>query len=494
MSSLSVIGWGALAFSFATLLSRLTGLFRDVVLAHYFGASGLLDAYFLAILVPFYLRRIFAEGAMASAFVPVYAETHRKNENEAPYFASAVSNIVLISTFFVSVILMVFPRPFLKLFATGFTEQILNLSASTLQITAFYILLVSLSAIFSSIANFYGRFFLPALAPMFINISVIFAAFFASRSQNVRLLGAGFLLGGMFQFMLSFYSAKRNFRFYPILKHEKLRDFFRLFFTASVGYAVTHINSIVDTNVATWLGAGAVSSLQYSLRLFQLPLGLFGVAVSTAALPSFSKNLERLDRSMGEALELLWFLIFPSSIAMAIMSRSLVFLIFQHGSFDLATTELVSRCLFMYSLGIPFYATYLLLSRYYHAQQKGGVTSVVTLIMVIVNVSLDLILAPIMGIAGVALATSVAGAVGTLIIWYLISKRIGRVFINLQELRKLLFINIPVFILSVVAAECASTRVLILAFVVVIVLLYLLVAKLLRLRSLESLMIFLKKR
>jgi len=494
VSPLSAIGWGTLTFALATLISRITGLIRDVVLAHYFGTSGLLDAYFLAILIPFYLRRIFAEGAMASAFVPIYASTHNTSKSESNRFASAVTNLVLLITIFVSLALIIFSKPVLRLFATGFTSETLSLSSSVLRFTAFYVVLVSLSAVFSSIANFHGRFFLPALAPMFINLCVVATAFIAADSQNVKLLGIGFLIGGILQLILSFLSANKDFQYSFIINHDRFHDFSRLFFTASIGYAVTHINSIVDTNVSTWLGPGSVSSLQYALRLFQLPIGLFGVAVSTAALPSFSRNLDQIDRSLKEALELLWFLVLPASIAMALMAQPLIFLIFQHGTFDSSATETVSRCLVMYSLGIPFYTTYLLLSRYYHAQQKGGVPSIVTLLMVLINVALDVLLAPIMGIAGVALATSVSGGVGALVIWRAIKKRSKVTFIDHREFQKLLLINIPVLTLSIFALRFASTRVLVLAFVAVIVLSYLLAARYAQLRSLKLLLSILSRK
>ncbi len=480
-------------FALGTLVSRITGMIRDVTLAHFYGTSGQLDAYFLAILVPFYMRRIFAEGAMVSAFVPVYSRVYSHSRESANRFTDTVITYDVMVSTMVAILFIAFPEYVLKLFATGFKHDTLLFASGLFRITAFYMVIVSVWAILSAYVNYHHRFFFSALSPALVNVGVILAAWMSGES-TVKYLPVGFMVGGLMQLGLVVpIVVSLGYRFRPSLHHESFGAFLRLFFTASLGYMVTQVNSIVDTNVATWLGAGAVSTLQYALRLFQLPMGLFGVAVATTALPVFSRNQDTIQEKLKDSLNLLVFLTLPITLGYLFMASELIFLIYQHGAFSTSMTLRVSSCLWMYSIGIPFYSLYLLLSRYFHARQIGSVPTMVSTVVVGCNVTLDIILARVMGVHGIALATSLSGILGAVILWILVRKSVRTAFIDRHETLKVLTATAAAMVPLGVLGDVIHSRYFIVMIMAFSVLIYLTMCKWLKLRAFLKLRDFIGK-
>jgi len=482
-----------LLFALGTLVSRVTGMIRDITLAHFYGTSGQLDAYFLAILVPFYMRRIFAEGAMVSAFVPVYSRVYSHSRESANRFTDTVITYDVVVSTVVAILFVVFPEYVLKLFATGFKHDTLSFASNLFKITAFYMVIVSVWAILSAYVNYHHKFFFSALSPALVNVGVILAAWMSGES-TVKYLPVGFMVGGMMQLGLVMpIVASLGYRFKPSLHHESFRAFLRLFFTASLGYMVTQVNSIVDTNVATWLGTGAVSTLQYALRLFQLPMGLFGVAVATTALPVFSRNLDTIREKLRDSLNLLVFLTLPITLGYLFMARELIFLIYQHGAFSTSMTLRVSSCLWMYSIGIPFYSLYLLFSRYFHARQIGSIPTMVSTMVVGCNVTLDIVLARVIGVRGIALATSLSGILGAAILWVLVRKNVQTTFLDRRETLKVLMATATAMVPLGVSGDRIHSRYFIVVIIALSVFVYLTMCKWLKLRAFLKLRDFIGK-
>jgi len=468
-------------------------MIRDITLAHFYGTSGQLDAYFLAILVPFYMRRIFAEGAMVSAFVPVYSRVYSHSRESANRFTDTVITYDVVVSTVVAILFVVFPKYVLKLFATGFKHDTLSFASNLFKITAFYMVIVSVWAILSAYVNYHHKFFFSALSPALVNVGVILAAWMSGES-TVKYLPVGFMVGGMMQLGLVMpIVASLGYRFKPSLHHESFRAFLRLFFTASLGYMVTQVNSIVDTNVATWLGTGAVSTLQYALRLFQLPMGLFGVAVATTALPVFSRNLDTIREKLRDSLNLLVFLTLPITLGYLFMARELIFLIYQHGAFSTSMTLRVSSCLWMYSIGIPFYSLYLLFSRYFHARQIGSIPTMVSTMVVGCNVTLDIVLARVIGVRGIALATSLSGILGAAILWVLVRKNVQTTFLDRRETFKVLMATATAMVPLGVSGDRIHSRYFIVVIIALSVFVYLTMCKWLKLRAFLKLRDFIGK-
>ncbi|AFK06488.1 integral membrane protein MviN [Mesotoga prima MesG1.Ag.4.2] len=407
-------------FAIATMLSRLTGLARDSLFANYFGTSAQYDAYLVAIMIPFFLRKIFADGALTMAFVPVFNEKLKISRERAFVFASTVIVFVVIVAGSISAGGMVFSEGVASVFAGGFDKDALDLTSRLIRISFPFIALVSLWAVYCGVLNSLDAFFIAAVSPMFINLSTI-AGILLSERFSPPIVGPtiGFLAGGVIQLVVVALAAKsKGFVFKPGYSKSDVREFLILFLFSAVSPAINEINSFVDVRVSTELGRGAVSSLGYAQRLYQLPLGVFAVAVATVALPRLSKlsgsdARDRFRKALWDSLTVLAFLIIPSTLGLLVLGEGIVRILFERGSFTPSDTAFTTSLLYGYTLGLPFYGSYGVLSRAYYARKSPRTPTIISAIMVSVNVALDILLGFTIGPLGVALATSVAGIVGT---------------------------------------------------------------------------------
>lgn len=397
-----------LSFSLGTFFSRITGLFRDMILAGTFGASSVLDAYYIAIIFPFFLRRTFAEGAMSSAFLPIYNQLKTREEKEN--FASAVLTSLGLFTVAIVAFSEVFPYLMVTLFATGAEENTKTLAASLLRITSPFITIVFVWAVFYSIHNSSHRYFLPALTPMFSNLGVILGGL----TGSVKWAAAGFTLGGLTG-LIVLLPWKEGFRYRPSFKG--LSYFYKLFFATFLTMAVSQITTIVDVNVASFLDPGSLSLIQLSSRLYQLPLGIFGVAVSTVALSTLSQT-EDYEKDLKDFVLKNLFLTLPSSIGLFVLSERLISLLFGYGAFTTEAAKRAAEILSMYAVGLCFVSMFQLLSRAHHAQKKVKLPFKATLLVSFMNIVLDIVLGFTMGAKGIALATSLSYMTGFFFLFF----------------------------------------------------------------------------
>ncbi|MCL6643223.1 MAG: murein biosynthesis integral membrane protein MurJ, partial [Candidatus Bipolaricaulota bacterium] len=284
----------------STALSRIAGLARDVVIAHLFGASRAYDAYLIAFMIPHLLRRLLAEGALSSAFIPIFtARLTKDGPKQAERFANTVVTVALIF-FAVLIVLGVLFAPFyVPFFADGFSREQLALTIRLTQITFPFIALVGLAAIAMGVLNSYERFFAPAFAPVLFNVGVILSAFALANLfvEPIYALAVGVLLGGLGQLLFQVPYCKDLWRYRPQLdlRDKDLQKLLTLMLPSVVGLAIFQINSIVDNKLASHLAEGSISALQYAIRLFQLPLGLFVVSVGSVLLPTLSTHAAAKD-------------------------------------------------------------------------------------------------------------------------------------------------------------------------------------------------------
>ncbi|PLV58684.1 murein biosynthesis integral membrane protein MurJ [Thermotoga sp. KOL6] len=399
-----------LSFSAGTLISRITGLFRDITLASVFGASSVLDAYYIAIVFPFFLRRTFAEGAMSSAFLPIYNQLKTKEEKER--FTSAVLTSLGLITLGVVIFSEIFPRFMVSIFATGAEESIRSLASSLLRITAPFISIVFVWAVFYSIHNSQHRYFLPALTPMFSNIGVIMG----SLTGDIKWSAFGFTAGGLIA-LLVLLPYREGFKYRPTFRG--LKKFYRMFFATFLTMAVSQIATLVDVNVSSFLDPGSLSLIQLSSRLYQLPLGIFGVAVSTVALSTLSQvKEEEFNSNLSDFIIKSLFLTIPSTVGLIVLSKRLLSLLFGYGAFTSKDVKTASEILSMYALGLCFVALFHLLSRAYHAKRKARIPFLAMLLVSVVNVCLDVVLGLTLRAKGIALATSVSYIVGFFFLFF----------------------------------------------------------------------------
>ena len=390
-----------LAFSAATLVSRFLGLLRDATLASIFGTSPELDSYMVAVLFPFFLRKIFAEGAVNSALVPLY-----KTRQDSEELISRAVGFLGITSLTVSVVITIFPVIVPNAMALGYSGQIVSRISLVSRITAPFVVFITLWAVYYSVLNSHGEYFLPAFTPALVNVGVILGALLGRSAPWCAL---GFTIGSGLSTLVLFIRSRRYVRHGVSFKIDP--EFLKLFLKGAGAVVVSQFNMLVDTNVASFLGVGSVSTLQFATRLYQLPMGLFGVAASTVALSELSGS-ENVGKKLRESIDRSMFLVIPSALGLITLSRSLVDLVYGWGNFSEASVIRVSSVLIFYSIGLPAYSLLYILVRYRHAERDMDTPLKATWITAGVNSLLDPILAGFVGISGVALATSISGYLG----------------------------------------------------------------------------------
>lgn len=396
---------GSILFSLATFLSRILGLLRDILFANYFGVSYQLDAYFIAIMFPFFLRKVFGEGAMSSAFVPLYSEKEDKDK-----FLSSVINGFTIIIILIIILAYIYPQSIVNLFGAGSSIETKLLAKKLIYITAPSILFIFLWAISYSIYNTKDRFFWPALTPAISNVTIIVGIIF-SKKFGIIAPTMGFLLGTILMF-LSLIKVIIKHKYHFTLKY--FPEFLRYFFPTFLTMTVSQLNTIVDMNIASFYDKGSISYLQYASRFYLLPYGLFAVSVSTVVLSKISNERENFGRHMNEALKTTLLLTIPSMVGLAYLSKPIITFFYQHGAFNENDTLITSKILIAYTIGLPFYGIYSTISRGFHAIKNTKIPFYAALIVSISNIILDIILGTKYGPLGVAYATSIAGIVGAI--------------------------------------------------------------------------------
>lgn len=351
--------------SFFTLLSRISGLLRDMVVGYLFGAQGVADAFFVAFRIPNLLRRLTAEGALTAGFIPIFTDyLANRGKSEAFRVARIVFTFIGLLLAGLTLLGMFFAAPLTRLFAPGFLadREKFDLTVSLTRLMFPYIFFVSLVALAMGVLNSLRHFMAPALSPVLLNLSIVFCAvlFTPFLDQPVMSLGFGVLIGGVAQLLLQFpYLSRQGFAYAPNFhfKDPALRRLLLLMGPTFFGAAVYQINVLVSTILATMLPEGSVSYLYYADRLLQFPLGIFAVALGTAALPSFSalvvrKEFEELKRGLSYSLRLVNFISLPATVGLMVVSVPIFSLLFQRGAFDAGATLGTAQALIYFALGL----------------------------------------------------------------------------------------------------------------------------------------------
>ncbi len=422
----------------ATLLSRILGFVRDMIIAGFFGAGMAADAFFVAFRIPNLLRRLFAEGSLTIAFIPVFTE-YLQHEGEAAAFQMARSAFRLISLILaLAAVLGILLTPLIvRIMAPGFILSPEKLSL-TIGLTRFmfpYIFFIGLVALCMGILNAMDHFAAPALAPVFLNLSMIVAVLFISpRLDNpVYGLAIGVLLGGVLQLALQIpFLIKSGLFFWKAadLFHPGLKRVGILMLPAVFGAAVYQVNILVGTLLASLLPQGSVSYLYYADRLVQFPLGIFAIAAATAVLPSFSKyaakkDILALNETFGYALRLVTFITIPAMVGLILLREPIVGLLFQRGAFDTATTAMTAEALLYYGIGLWAFSAVRIVVSLFYALQDTQTPVKMAAISIGVNIILGAALMWPMKHGGLALATSLASMVNLALLIKALKQTLG---------------------------------------------------------------------
>ncbi len=432
------IGRAVRAFSSATLLSRILGFLRDMVIANFLGATGFSDAFFVAFRIPNLLRELFAEGSISSAFVPVLSEVRVLHGDEGSRrIASRIFTFLLLSVTGVVLLGEIFTPLIVKTIAPGFEEERFSITVNLARVMLPFLLFVSLAAFVMGALNVRRVFFVPALSSAWFNVTVISTLIILFYFGISPLIAAavGVTLGGLMQFLTQVPSYLRegySFRLELNLRDPWLRKMLKLLGPVVLGLAVSQLNIFIGTIVASFLPHGSVTYLYYAMRLIQLPVGVFGVAMAMAVLPGLSEQASRGDRQsliedFSYALRVLFTITVPASVGLLVLRVPIIGVLFQRGEFDRAATEGTAFALLFYSLGICAIVGVRLTASVFYAMQDTKTPVKTASLSLILNLLLSVLLMRYLGHGGIALAMAVSSWINFSMLILLLRRRLERI-------------------------------------------------------------------
>lgn len=407
-----------------TLLSRITGLARDIIIARAFGAGALTDAFWVAFRIPNLLRRLFAEGAFAQAFVPILGEVRNQHEPEAVKVLLDRVAIALFLILTLTTVIGIIGAPWVVMaMASGLSapDRASDFSAAVWMTRAMfpYIICMSLVAFASGVLNTWRRFAVPAFTPVLLNLSMIGSSLLLSNyfPQPIYALAAGVMLGGLAQLAVQWWALSRlGLRprlvgpVQPALKDPVVRRIMKQMLPATLGVSVAQISLLINTNIATWLTPGSVTWLSFADRLMEFPTALIGVALGTVLLPSLSKAHAQTDGHqqysylLDWGLKLMLLLGLPAALCMILMSDALVATLFHYGAFTAADVGQTRLAVMAYSVGLVGLLTVKILAPGFYAKQDIRTPVKIAIGVLIVTQLLNVVLVPSLAHAGLALA------------------------------------------------------------------------------------------
>lgn len=418
-----------------TTISRILGFMRDMVMAHFFGAAAQFDAFSIAFRIPNFMRRLFAEGSFSQAFVPVLSEYQKKqSHDDIRKFLNAMSGLLMLALFVVTVMGTIGAPWVVRLFAPGFDldGERFDLTVTMLRITFPYLLLISLTAFSGAILNTYQRFWVAAFTPVLLNICMIAAAFFLSPRFHFPIIGVawGVLIAGVMQLLFQMPFLK-GLKLAPIpkidLKNKGVGRVLKLMVPALFGVSVGQINLLVDSIFASLLVVGSVSWLYFSDRLMEFPLGVFGVAISTVILPHLSRHHASESKisfslTIDWALRAVCLIGLPAQVLLCLLAGPMLSTLFQYGRFDAHAVEMASSSLMAFAIGVTPFMLVKILAAGFYAKQDMKTPVRIGVLAMIANTIFNVILIYPLAHAGIALSTSLAAFLNASLLFFYLCK------------------------------------------------------------------------
>ena len=421
-------------FSFFTIISRLLGYMRDVLIAIFLGTGYLADVFFVAFRIPNTFRRLFSEGTFNAAFVPSYASEISKKKNKSNKFANDIFNFLFFILLLLILVVQIFMPLFVSLIAPGFVDdnEKMGLAITLTRITIPFLMLVSLASFFSAILNSYNRFAEAAAAPIILNIVLIIILLF-SKSLNDKLvyyLSYGVTLAGLIQLIFLYFFVRKYFKFKFEIKFQfssKVKVFFSKLLPSIFSSGVTQINILVGTIIASFQ-ASAVSYLYYADRIYQINLAIAGIAIGVVVLPQLSKHISQKDKKkidliQNKALELSLFLSLPASIALFIASDEIISALFGYGQFSESSVLNSAKALYFFSLGLPAFAMIKVFSNFFFANYDTKTPFYASLLSVILNILISVYFFKEIGFIIIPIATTISSWFNLIFLFLILQKR-----------------------------------------------------------------------
>lgn len=401
--------------------SRVFGFIRDVVIAGFFGASGLTDAFFVAFAIPNLFRAFFAEGALSSAFVPFLSDnmTHKSKQSADNYLTSLIIAVSLMISF-ILVLSVIFPQQVVTLFMPGYADdvELISKAAQMLVVLMPYLLFVTICALLAGYLNLKGSYYIPQSSTAILNITMIIGAWVGyQKGLDVMYLCYGVFAGGVLQ--LAYVQAAAFMKGYrPNLKggfSKDVRKTFLLVVPSLAGVGVTQLNFLIGRVLASFLAVGSISYLYYANRLFQFPLGMFAIAVGTVTLTEISRantdgDTGRRNDLIDKAINAIFIIMLPATTGLIVLAHPIIDIVYARMSFTADNVSATAYALQMYTVGLMFFSLLNVFSRIFHSEKDMKTPVKGALIGLAANIVFNLILIKPMGHAGIALASGIAAA------------------------------------------------------------------------------------
>ncbi|MDE2058653.1 MAG: murein biosynthesis integral membrane protein MurJ [candidate division NC10 bacterium] len=453
----------------ATLLSRILGFTRDLIIARAFGAGTATDAFFAAFRLPNMLRELLGEGALSAAFIPVFTESFRTRGREGAWrLAWTVFTMLVLLLLAVSSVGIVLAPWLIRLIAPGFqaVPSKLDLAVYLTRLMFPYILFIGVAALFMAILNSQGHFATPALSSSMLNIAMIGCALYLTPYVNPPILALtiGVLIGGVGQLLIqipAIWRRSKGTQWGIDVSDPAIRRITRLMTPGIAGLAITQVNVFVGTLLASLMGEGGISVLYYAFRLIQLPIGLFGVAIATAAFPTMAR--QAANRSLGEvaatvayAIRLVLFVTLPSMVGLMVFRVQIIQLLFERGAFDRTVTLATAEVVLFYAFGLGAYVSNRILVPAFYSLQDTATPVKIGMVAVMVNIIASLLLMRPLGLAGLALATTLSSFVNLGLLLMALQRRLGR--LNGLRIRSLMQIAAAAALMALIALSLIHLR------------------------------------
>jgi len=420
-------------FSFFTIISRLLGYIRDILIAVFLGAGPLADAFFVAFRIPNTFRRLFSEGTFNAAFIPSYSSV-LDNKKESQKFANNILTLLTIGLFFLVLVIEIMMPIFVFLIAPGFEGdyQKMELAITLTRITFPFLMFISLASFFSAILNSHNKFAVASAAPIILNILLIGVLVFGKilNDQLVYYLSYAVTISGILQLILLYFFVKKYFSPKINLSFKidnRVKLFFKKLLPSIFSSGVTQINILVGTIIASFQ-ASAVSYLYYADRIYQINLAIAGIAIGTVILPQLSKHVqsdkkEKINLIQNKALELSLFLSIPAALALLIASEEIISSLFGYGSFNELSVINSAKALFYFAIGLPAFSLIKVFSAFFFARHNTKVPFYISLTCVLLNVFISVVFFKEVGFIIIPIATTISSWFNVILLFIFLKKK-----------------------------------------------------------------------
>ena len=421
-------------FGFYTIISRLLGYLRDILIAIFLGTGMLADAFFVAFRIPNTFRRLFAEGTFNAAFVPSYTSQLVKSKSKSSKFANEVFNLLFLSLLFLTLIVQLFMPAFVGLIAPGFTSdnEKMELAINLTRITFPFLMFVSLASFFSAILNSHNKFAVASAAPIILNIILIGVLTLGKilNDQLVYYLAYGVSLAGILQLIFLYFFVKKYYsvRFSFIFTfNNRVKIFFKKLLPSIFSSGVTQINILVGTIIASFQ-ASAVSYLYYADRIYQINLAIAGIAIGVVILPQLSKYIQQKKQKniiliQNKALELCMFLSIPASAALLVGSEKIISALFGYGSFSEEASYNSAKALYYFALGLPAFSLIKVFSTFFFANHDTKTPFYISFLSVVLNILISVYYFKSIGFIIIPIATTISSWFNGILLFIFLNNR-----------------------------------------------------------------------